>query len=347
MRLHVVNLPHTQTTRAYNCCAYTAKVRKFCDMMAPRHEIILYAGDENAAQCAELVNVASRKWQARHGFEGPEDYQKIEWDGSVAYWREHNLAVIGALVDLVEPGDIVCVMTGDPVAMLGAIEARGAKVVEIGVGYQGIHFGHRVFESHAWRHAVYSWKFTPFGSFVNECDAVIHNYFDPADFGPADRASEGFVLYLGRLLESKGWRIAQDAAEKAGVPFVAAGPGPDTFSGYGEHVGIVGEAERRDLLRSARALMVPTQYLGPFEGVHVEAMLSGCPVITSDFGVFVETVESGRDGYRCRTMSEYLFAIEQSALLNRKAIRHRALNRFSLDVIGPQYDEYLERVRDA
>jgi hypothetical protein len=32
--LHILCLPHTQTTRAYDHCAYTAKVRKFASMMA-------------------------------------------------------------------------------------------------------------------------------------------------------------------------------------------------------------------------------------------------------------------------------------------------------------------------
>jgi hypothetical protein len=32
-RLHVVGLPHTQTTSAFSSCAYTEKVRKFCKMM--------------------------------------------------------------------------------------------------------------------------------------------------------------------------------------------------------------------------------------------------------------------------------------------------------------------------
>ena len=41
MRLHVVSLPHSQTTRGFDTCAFTAKVRKFADMMRSLgHEVI-------------------------------------------------------------------------------------------------------------------------------------------------------------------------------------------------------------------------------------------------------------------------------------------------------------------
>jgi ethanolamine utilization microcompartment shell protein EutL len=56
MRLHLVSLPHTQTTAAYSWCAYTQKVSHFADMMTERgHEVTLYAGEHNEGDCAELV----------------------------------------------------------------------------------------------------------------------------------------------------------------------------------------------------------------------------------------------------------------------------------------------------
>ena len=41
-RLHVVSLPHTQTTLEFSSCAYTEKVRKFCRMMVEQgNEVLL------------------------------------------------------------------------------------------------------------------------------------------------------------------------------------------------------------------------------------------------------------------------------------------------------------------
>ena len=54
--LHVVGLPHTMTNGEYATCAYTEKIRKFCDMMTGGdRRVILYAGEENTAACDEHV----------------------------------------------------------------------------------------------------------------------------------------------------------------------------------------------------------------------------------------------------------------------------------------------------
>ena len=48
MRFHVVSLPHTNTTKDFANCAYTEKVRRFCNMMKGLgHTVYLYAGTEN------------------------------------------------------------------------------------------------------------------------------------------------------------------------------------------------------------------------------------------------------------------------------------------------------------
>lgn len=50
MVFHFVSLPHTQTTLEYEACAYTSKVRKFCNMMKSLgHTVYLYASVENEA----------------------------------------------------------------------------------------------------------------------------------------------------------------------------------------------------------------------------------------------------------------------------------------------------------
>jgi hypothetical protein len=75
-RLHVVNLPHTQLTEAYSCCAYSMKVKRFAKMMKARgHEVFTYTNTvEN---------------QKKHGFNGPEDYLKIDFNDP-ELWPEYN-----------------------------------------------------------------------------------------------------------------------------------------------------------------------------------------------------------------------------------------------------------------
>ena len=92
MKLHVVSLPHTQTTRRFLHCAYTMKVVKFCKMMLPDCEVVLYAGDENDAPCTEhvpLFTEAEReqrfgKWDTNNLF------ANVDWSPDVEPWRTMN-----------------------------------------------------------------------------------------------------------------------------------------------------------------------------------------------------------------------------------------------------------------
>ena len=83
-------------------------------------------------------------------------------------------------------------------------------------------------------------------------------------------------------------------------------------------------------MKNAIATFVPSQYLEPFGGVHIESLLSGTPVITSDAGVFPETVQQGFNGFRCNTLGEYVEAGRLVNKLNRKDCYDWATKNFSL-----------------
>ncbi len=117
-----------------------------------------------------------------------------------------------------------------------------------------------------------------------------------------------------------------------------------TIKGDVEYVGTVGLKERAELMSKARGVFVETQYIGPFEGVHAEAMLSGTPVLTTDWGVFCETVINGLNGFRTRSFGETLWAAKECQKLDSNKIREIAINRFSLDVVRYRYQEYFENL---
>ena len=58
-------------------------------------------------------------------------------------------------------------------------------------------------------------------------------------------------------------------------------------------------------------------------------MLSGTPVITTDFGGFAETNIQGITGYRCNTFEEFSDAIKQIGEIDNEKCYQSAYDRFN------------------
>lgn len=355
MRLHLVALPHTQTTSEYLSCAYTQKAVKFCRMMAPHHEVILYAGEQNEAPCAEhvpLVTEAQRRGWFGEGFDTVRT--PLRWEPYVPYFQVANERAIREIRKRAEPRDLILLTTGWPQKPIADAFPEHLSV-EWAVGYEGICLPHRAFESAAWMHHVYGLRGIRNGHFY---DAVIPNFFDPSEFHLADK--EDYVLFVGRLVARKGPHVALQVAERAGVKLLVAGPGatswgkgeviaPEvTLQGDVEYVGELGVEERASYMARARALLCPTLYVEPFGGVAVEAMLSGTPVIATDWGAFTETV-TDLVGSRFRTLAEGAAAVrdwwESGDPIDHEAIRQHAIRRYSLDAVRPRFERWLGQLQ--
>ena len=103
MRFHVPNLPHTQTNKKYSPCAYTQKVRKFCDMMTGLgHEVILYGSVANEAKCAENVVCITSTEQKKFGYRGPDDYLNIDFNNG-PIWDLYVPKVIAEIKKRIQP----------------------------------------------------------------------------------------------------------------------------------------------------------------------------------------------------------------------------------------------------
>lgn len=341
MRFHVAALPHTHTTAAYLSCAYTAKVINFCRMMKARgHTVFLYGGEQNEAPCTSHVVCVSEAERAAHVGQG--HFTSASFDASLPFWRKANATMAAEIKARALPQDFVCLIGG--VAQKPIADALPNMIsVEYGIGYGGTFSKYRVFESYAWMHTIYGAETMgrPHDADGKWFDAVIPGYLDPAMF-PFSAEKDDYFLFVGRLIERKGYRIAMEVAQALGKRLVVCGQGtpPDGC----DYRGVVGPEERGRLMSRARAVFVPTIYLEPFGNVHVEAMACGTPVITTDWGVFTETVDEGVTGFRCRSFSEFKKAAEDAAHLDPYVIRSNAVSRFSLDVIGRQYEQYFTRL---
>jgi glycosyltransferase involved in cell wall biosynthesis len=193
---------------------------------------------------------------------------------------------------------------------------------------------------------------------VGRC-TVIHHGLDPARYRWTDNPAP-YVCFVGRLAREKGPHTAIDAAARAGVPIRIAGEAhaasrdyfrtevePRLRSPHVSFLGCIGTAQKVPLLRDARALLAPIEWHEPFGLILIEAMLSGCPVVSFGRGSVPELIEPGSTGFIAGSMEEMADLIRPGGAvdqLDRRRIRARALRRFSRERMLLDYEALYQSV---
>jgi glycosyltransferase involved in cell wall biosynthesis len=176
----------------------------------------------------------------------------------------------------------------------------------------------------------------------NGCD------FDFLDFAPGPRP---YLVFLGRICEEKNPLDAILAAQRVGMPIVLAGEPWDEGDGeYFEQkirpmlrepdvrwIGAVNDAQKRDLLGQAAALLFPIRCEEAFGIVMIEAMACGAPVIAYDRGGVAEVIETGVTGFVCDTLEQMAALTPRAVALDNAAVRAAARPRFSVAALGDGY----------
>jgi len=349
MKLHVLGVPHTITRKDFSTCAFTQKVVNLCAMMTRRgHEVIHYGVEGSIVEASESVDIISGKEWAAHYTKPTTEFYDTSMDGPRAEYMQVYSKRLRAALDLrtskTDPfSEIICLTWNGPQkdACVGIQQFQ----VETGIGYEHSWSDYRVYESYAWLHMQLGKHGLQQGG--KWYWAVIPNSFDLNDFKSSADKGDDF-LFMGRLNDDKGVGVAIDVAKRAGRKITIVGQGsPERFLTGNPHVTylppVSGQA-RADLLASAAAVLTPSIYVEPFCGVHVEAMLCGTPVITTDWGVFNETVIHGVTGYRCRTIEQMVWAAKNVEKLDSFAISRYAADNFSLERVALMYEEYFQSV---
>ena len=356
-RFHILGIPHTITTPEYNSCAFTQKVVKLCKMLKGRgHTVIHYGHEDSVVACDEHVTVTTRDdlvrsygdhdWRTKGfpNFQTDDDVYKVFYDNAIA--------AVGARK---EAHDFLLCSFGSghrPVA-----DAHGDMIVcEPGIGYAGGHFApYKVFESYAILHAYLGLDHVARTSNSMWYDVVIPNYFDLDDF-EFSAEKDDYFLFLGRVYSGKGIHVAVQIVEEIGGRLVVAGPGEveqymartgRPVSDYVTHVGLADTETRKRLMSRAKAMLLPSTFLEPFCGVQVEAMLSGTPIVTNDYGAFAEINLHGVTGFRCRTFEQFVWAARNIGRISPQSCRDWAAANYSIERVGDMYEDYFATVMNV
>lgn len=169
---------------------------------------------------------------------------------------------------------------------------------------------------------------------------------------PFGKTHKGYLLYVGRISESKGTHYAVEVAKATSLPLIIAAKLDDAEQKYFQKfvlpnidgkqikwVGEVDENKRNALLSNAMCLLNPIRWSEPFGLTMIEAMSCGCPVIAFDKGSAREVVSDGNTGFIVKNTKEMIEAISRIGKIDRRVCRNYALSNFSGKKMADRYEE--------
>jgi len=352
---HLLGLVHLPVAKKYCSCAFTQKIRKLAKMLLDKgHTVFLYGTGytdiehENLhfIQCATLSDVRKEWGEGDNRFE-------LGYDISRGFRHDINKPVsecqkkfnANAIknINLNKKPDHFLLLSQGSYQKSIADNVDLYLITEFGIGYRGSYCKFRAFESNYIRNFTYGSENPRQSINGRYYDRTIFNYFETELF-TFNNKPEDYLCYLGRIIPRKGVETAMRVADILGMKLKIAGQGSLNDISYKcknvDFVGTVDDKQRDILLRNAKALFLPTIYLEPFGGTSIEANFTGTPSITTNFGVFPETIINGLNGYRCDTLQDFVDNTKKSFDLDRKKIREYAVNNFSTEVINEQFEKW-------
>jgi len=345
--LHLIGIFHTVHNQEYSHCAFTGKALRFPKMMQPHgYSVVEYSneGSESAAtekvvmlSVAELAELTKSERRNRESFHGGLAVLGSTWH------TEFENRLLPAMQTRVKPGDIICHPFGHSHSRLRRDFPRNAHV-ETGIGYPTtMPKSFKIFESYAWQH-YHAGKHSKQGSHY---EFVIPNYFDTADWEPNFEIGS-YIAFLGRIDKIKGLDTIYEIAKRIDMKIAICGQGDAKKWAHPniEYIGPIYGKQRSAFLRNALCSLMPSNFIEPFGGSGVEGLLCGTPLIATDYGAFTETVQHGVNGFRCKTLQDWLEAVDTAHTLDRRAIATAARATYSLEACGYRYDRAFQQISE-
>lgn len=203
-------------------------------------------------------------------------------------------------------------------------------------------------EAPAGKNAVYSsaahkeWMVRhQFGSITG---MVIANGIDAAPIAPNTKHAGDYYLYLAHFHPAKGILEAWNAARRAGVRLVVAGPTEGLPPPVGmEYVGPMAGVDKFELMANAKALIYPSAIECSPVTV-LEAQSVGTPVLVSAYGGAACNMKDGATGFAARDtldMIDHIHLIERGVIERRVCVDYVARKHKIEDMING-YEAALE-----
>lgn len=187
-------------------------------------------------------------------------------------------------------------------------------------------------------------------------DSYVHNGIDPADYGdPGLNVERNYFHFLG----DAAWRVknvrgAIQIAQKAGIPFRVIGGKRFnfnqgirlTFDPRVHFDGMVGGAEKNNLLKGSKGLIFPVLWNEPFGLSIVESLYFGCPVFGTPYGSLKEIIQP-QVGVTSNSLSALVEAIKNADQFDAKICHEYVMDHFTSTQMTKAYLSKYETVMNG
>lgn len=187
--------------------------------------------------------------------------------------------------------------------------------------------------------------------------------FNPSPKGGPASPKGGYLLWVGRITEKKGPRVAIDVAKATGLPLKMAAAIDPVDQPYfekeiqpfidGKKIELLGELDHQavvSLYGNALCTLFPITWHEPFGLVMIESMACGTPVVAYNMGAVPEVVADGKTGFIINTTNTtnsniqkrgvdgLVEAVKRIGEIDRAACRNDVEKRFSAPRMLADYE---------
>ncbi|QGR00125.1 glycosyltransferase family 4 protein [Paenibacillus psychroresistens] len=183
----------------------------------------------------------------------------------------------------------------------------------------------------------------------------VHNGINPRDYQYSEN-KQGFLLFIGRILKSKGILHALDIADITKKKLIIAGPIKDNKLFKNKilprikrnprirYVGAVGGKKKQQLLKHASCLLFPTVWEEPFGLVMIEAMACGTPVVALNNGAVPEILARFPE-LICKNVKQMVRKVKRGRYPSSRKLRKYVMEKYTTKKMTDRYLKLYNKIR--
>jgi len=184
--------------------------------------------------------------------------------------------------------------------------------------------------------------------------ATIYNGLDLKKF-PFSRRPKNQLLFLGRILPTKGTDLAIKVALEARENLIIAGTPnkgrywekkikPYLEENMIKYVGNISYEKTYKYYGQSKVTLCPIQWEEPFGLTFIESMACGTPVIAFDRGSAREVIKDGKTGFVVKNIEEMVKAIKKIDQIDRWDCRKWVEEKFTIEKMVDDYEKIYYKI---